>query len=77
MNVRAGLAVEASVLYLGNYLTDQGVVQFIMDTVERSEGTVRFIPVVSEGKPAWEAKYTMTDEEMLAWAKENPDKPKR
>lgn len=68
--LRAGLAVEASILYLGNYLTDQGVVQYIMDTVERSEGVVRFIPVIENKLPIWEAKYTLTDSEMLEWNKD-------
>lgn len=75
--LRSGLAAEANVLYLGNYLTDQGVVQYILDTVTRSQGQTRFIPVEKDGIPMWEDKYCMTDTEAAEFNKENPNRPKK
>lgn len=64
--LRSGRASNCAILYLGNYITDTGVVQFFMDTVNRSgNGKVRFIPVASNGKPNWPKKYCMTDAEAL------------
>ena len=60
----AGMSPEGSMLYLGNYITEYGNIQFLFDRAKTDKGIrVRNIPVVIEGKPAWEGKYAMTDEE--------------
>ena len=74
--LRSGRADNCSILYLGNYITDTGVVQYIMDTVERSGGIVRFIPVIKDGKPTWGDKYVLTDAEAFELNKEIPDRRK-
>jgi phage terminase large subunit-like protein len=62
----AGLSTDGFMLYLGNYITEAGNIQKLFD---RAKGDpqirVRNIPVVIDSKPAWEAKYVMTDEEII------------
>lgn len=59
-----GLDSKASILYLGNYITKTGVVQWIMDrALEDTMIRVRMVAIEEEGKPTWEEKYCMTDEE--------------
>lgn len=64
--VRSGLGVGASVLYLGNLLTEDGTVSMIMDGLKnRQNKIVRNIPVVKNGVIAWSAKYVLTRREAL------------
>lgn len=61
---RAGLGVAGTALYLGNFIRDDGVVQHIIENVERSGGIVRVIPVqYPSGVIAWPDKYVKTDKE--------------
>lgn len=59
-----GLGEKGVILYLGNYITEYGNVQWIMDRAKKSEKIrVRNTPIVIDGKPAWPSKYCLTDEE--------------
>ena len=61
---KAGLDARAKILYLGNYITEFGSVQALMDRAKTDERLrIRNIPVIENGKPTWPAKYAMTDEE--------------
>lgn len=60
----SGMSPEGSILYLGNYITEYGNVQYIMERAKKDDKlVVRNVPVVIDGKPAWEGKYVMTNEE--------------
>ncbi len=72
--IRTGLAPDALELYLGNYISDQGVVQYVMDSVRRSGGRVRFVPAIYKKRPTWPGKYVMTDTEAVT---ENKERMKR
>lgn len=59
-----GLDSKAGILYLGNYITKTGVVQWIMDRATTDDKIrVRMIPIEENGKPTWDSKYCMTDKE--------------
>jgi len=61
----AGMSPEARILYLGNYITEYGNVQFLLDRAKTDNKIkVLNVPVIgSDGKPTWEAKYALTNEE--------------
>lgn len=64
--VRSGLGTTGSVLYLGNYITEEGVVAHIMDGMTGMYGKlVRNIPVIKDKLSAWPAKYVLTNAEAL------------
>lgn len=64
--VKRGLAPDASMLLLGNYLIEEGSVNYVMESTRNSGGVVRFIPVVDKrGNIAWPDKYVHTDEEAV------------
>lgn len=59
-----GLAENGVILYLANYLSEHGNVQFLIDRSKKDEMIrLRNIPIVINGKPAWDSKYCLTDEE--------------
>lgn len=59
-----GLAENGVILYLANYLSEHGNVQFLIDRSKKDEMIrLRNIPIVIDGKPAWDSKYCLTDEE--------------
>ena len=63
---KSGLAADANVLYLGNYITEFGSIQMLMDRAKEYERLlIRNIPVIIDGKPSWPAKYALTDKEAL------------
>jgi phage terminase large subunit-like protein len=67
---KAGLDSTAKVLYLGNYITEHGSVQTLMDRSKIDPGLrVRVIPVEQDGMPTWPEKYAMTDEAAKATGK--------
>ncbi len=71
--MKTGLAVNGSILYLGNYIIENGTVAYIMRSVEGSGGHVRFVPVVDkQGNIAWPGKYVLTDAEAFAINQELP-----
>lgn len=60
----AGLSPNGVILYCCNYLSEYGNVQWLLDRAKNDPGIrVRNIPVIIDGKPAWESKYALTDEE--------------
>lgn len=63
--MRAGLPIGAGVLYLGNYITEDGVVSFIMEALKRSpKGRIRLINIADDqGNPTWPDKHTKTQTE--------------
>lgn len=61
---KAGLDGRAKILYLGNYITEYGSVQALMDRAKRDNRLrIRMIPVIENGKPTWPSKYVMTNKE--------------
>lgn len=61
----AGMSTDGFMLYLGNYISEAGNIQHLFDRAKTDDQIrVRNIPVVIDGKPAWESKYVMTDEEV-------------
>lgn len=64
--IKRGMSPQASMLVLGNYLTEEGSVAYAMESARNSGGVVRFIPVVDkQGNIAWPDKYVATDEEAI------------
>lgn len=61
--LKAGLSVDASVLYLGNYIAEDGVISFVMERVKANpRGRLREVPVVSkDGVISWPDKYVFTN----------------
>lgn len=63
---KAGLDSTAKILYLGNYITEFGSIQSLIDRAKTdTKLLVRNVPVEVDGKPTWPDKYVMTDEELL------------
>lgn len=59
-----GLAENGVIIYLANYLSEFGNVQFLIDRSKKDPMIrLRNIPIVIDGKPAWDSKYCLTDEE--------------
>lgn len=60
----AGMSVDGFMLYLGNYITESGNINHLMERAKQDPKIkVRNIPVIIDGKPAWNAKYALGDEE--------------
>ena len=59
----AGMSPDGNILYLGNYITEAGNIQFLLDrAVTDHKLRIRNIPVMdSKNVPAWPAKYALTD----------------
>lgn len=66
----AGMSPNGFILYLGNYITEYGNIAWLMErSTDNPRIRVRNIPVILNGKPAWDSKYAMTDEEAEATGK--------
>lgn len=60
----SGLASNAGILYLGNYITKTGVVQWLMDRAKEDQRIrIRMVPAIENGEPTWPSKYALTNEE--------------
>jgi hypothetical protein len=58
------LASDGIVLYLGNYITEFGVVKRLLDRAkEDARLIVHNVPVIEAGETTWPAKYALTDDE--------------
>ena len=69
---RTGMSPDGVILYLGNYITEDGVIAYILDNLKRrKDASVRFVPVIKDGKTTWKDKYAMTDEEALKRNQDN------
>jgi len=67
---QAGMSPDGFILYLGNYITEYGNIQWLMDRSKTDTGIrVRNIPVMIDEIPTWAAKYARTDEEAKATGK--------
>jgi len=76
---RTAVATDTSILFLGNYIREEGVVEHMMKVVNASRGMVRNVPVIIDNKPSWPDKYEMTDEkasEVNKKRQETGEKPK-
>lgn len=60
----AGMSPDGFMLYLGNYLTEYGNIANLFKRAKTNDNIrVRNIPLIVAGKPAWGAKYALTDAE--------------
>lgn len=67
---KTGLDGQAKIIYLGNYITEFGSIQSLIDRAKTdTKLKVRMVPVEENGKPTWEAKYCMTDAEVAQTGK--------
>lgn len=74
----AGMSPDGSILYLGNYISEYGNIQHLIDRAKHDNGLrIRNVPVIINGEPAWKAKYAMTDEEAKATGKVSIEDKKR
>jgi len=61
---KTGLDSTAKIIYLGNYITEYGSIQTLLDRAKTDEKLkVRNVPVEKGGQPTWSDKYVMTDAE--------------
>lgn len=61
---KTGLDSKAWIIYLGNYITEFGSVQSLIDRAKTDDKlNIRMVPVEANGIPTWPAKYDMTDEQ--------------
>lgn len=74
----AGMAPEGCILYLGNYITEFGNVQYLFNRAKTDKKLrMRNIPVIENNTPTWEAKYALTDKEALETGKVSIEDKKR
>ncbi len=67
---KAGLDASAVILYLGNYITEYGSIQLLLDRAKEDDRLkVRNVPVMIDGIPTWPDKYAVTNEEAKATGK--------
>jgi len=61
----AGMSPDGKILYLGNYITEAGNIQFLINrAINDPKLRIRNVPVMDDREiPAWPAKYARTDEE--------------
>lgn len=74
--VKRGMSTDAGILILGNYISETGVIQHVMDRVmSNPRGIVRNIPVVDPvtSEIAWRSKYVATDEEAVSLNRNIPN----
>lgn len=75
---QAGLDGSARILYLGNYITEFGSIQSLINRSATDKGLrIRMIPVIENGEPTWPAKYALTDEEAEATGRISLEDKKR
>lgn len=73
-----GLASEAAVLYLCNYITEFGVVRRLIDRAkDDARLIVHNVPAIIDGLTAWPAKYALTDDEATRTEKVSLEDKKR
>ena len=60
--MKAGLSSHGNILYIGNYITEEGVIEYIRKSLlNRGNAVYRNVPVESRGVIAWPGKYAATD----------------
>jgi hypothetical protein len=66
-SAKAGLAPTGTILYLGNYISDSGSVDHVLNKLKgEPKAVARNIPVERNGVILWPGKYVFTDEEAVA-----------
>ncbi len=74
----AGMSTNGFILYLGNFITEYGNVAWLINRSKTDTNIrVRNIPVLIDGKPVWEAKYALGDEEAKETGKVSIEDKKR
>lgn len=80
---KSGLGPNAGTLYLGNYISEDGVIAHIIHGTNEEPGlykdknaVVRFVPVREKGKIAWPGKYVDSEREAVMINSKMPDRPK-
>ena len=74
---KAGLGPDGSLLFLGNYITEEGSVAHITEQIKMNKtGIVRMIPVVTGQEIAWPDKYEL-DDKSASIANQEIEDPKR
>lgn len=74
----AGMSPEASILYLGNYITEYGNIQFLIDRAKTDHKIkVLNVPVLIGEQPTWKSKYALTDDEAKETGKVSIEDKKR
>ncbi len=62
--MRAGLGPTGSIIFLGNLITEEGSIAYLIESARQRENVkVRNIPVMTAGVLAWPGKYVMTKAE--------------
>ncbi len=62
--VNSGLQNTGSILYLGNWITEEGVIASVRSRLEGKAGKiVRNVRIIEGGVPAWPGKYVMKNNE--------------
>lgn len=75
---KSGLDSQAMILYLGNYITENGSVNTLIERAKTDQRLkVRMVPVEENGAPTWPAKYAMTDAEARESGKVSLEDKKR
>lgn len=60
----AGNLAELGVIYMGNYITDKGSVQWLINrSTMDNKIKIQNVPIMVDKVPLWSGKYTLTDEE--------------
>lgn len=65
--MKSGLGIGGSILYLCNYITESGSVAHVMNKLRNNpmRARIRIIPVEKDGVVAWPSKYTLTEKEAV------------
>lgn len=59
---QAGMSGNGFILYLGNYISEYGNIQWLMDRAKEDTGLrIRNIPIMVDNVPTWSSKYALTD----------------
>lgn len=62
---RAGMAPNGSLLMIGNYISETGVINHFQEQIgQNPKGRVRHIDAIMRGVPAWEGKYVLRDQDI-------------
>lgn len=61
---KTGLDSTAKIIYLGNYITEYGSIQTLLNRAKIDDKLkIRMVSVEKDGKPTWPDKYCMTNKE--------------
>lgn len=75
---QGGLAPNALVLYLGNYISEYCNIAWLFDRAkENSKIRMRNIPIIRDDKPTWGGKYVIEDRDVLDTGKVSIETIKR